>query len=50
LKDGTQSAGAGELASIPQTAKRLAAPMIRIAHSVSLEATLERLGCREKNA
>jgi hypothetical protein len=50
LKGGTVSARAGAHTSIPQTATRLAAPIIRIADSISQGHTLERIGCREKNA
>jgi hypothetical protein len=49
LNDGTQSARAGAHASIPQTATRLAAPMIRIADSIRLGDTLERILRHEKN-
>src|SRR4051812_48817219 len=46
---GVQPACAGAHASIPHTATRLAAPILRIANSLSLWATLERNGRRGKN-
>src|SRR5882757_6874997 len=44
-----QSARAGAHASIPHMATRLAAPIIRIADSISLRHTLGRIGRHEKN-
>src|SRR5271170_2688123 len=49
LNDGTVSARAGAHASIPHTATRLAAPMIRIADSLWLGDTLGRIARHEKN-
>jgi hypothetical protein len=49
LNGGTVSARAGAHASIPHTATRLAAPIIRIADSLSLEPTLKRIRRHEKN-
>src|SRR5260370_13894807 len=46
---GTRSACAGAHASIPHTATRLAAPIIRIADSISLGGTLKRIARHEKN-
>src|SRR3954452_11684146 len=48
-KGGTWSACAGTHASIPHMATRLAAPIIRIADSIWLAGTLERIGRRGKN-
>ena len=49
LNGGTQSARAGAHASIPHTANRLAAPIIRIANSIRLGDTLVRIAGHEKN-
>src|SRR5258705_5540540 len=49
LKGGTVSARAGVHASIPHMATRLAAPIIRIADSIWLGATLKRIRHYEKN-
>src|SRR5665213_1722557 len=49
LNGGTVSARAGAQASIPHTATKLAAPIIRIADSISLAATLKRIARHEKN-
>src|ERR1700733_3535371 len=50
LKGGTVSARAGVHTSIPQTATRLRAPIIRISRLHFADRTLERICCREKNA
>src|ERR1700737_4766292 len=50
LNQGNQSASAGAQASIPHTATKLAAPIIRIADSISLGGgTLKRIARHEKN-
>src|SRR5882757_10609574 len=49
LNGGTQSARAGAHASIPHTATRLTAPIIRIANSIPPKRTLRRIGRHEKN-
>ena len=49
LNGGTHSARAGAPASIPHSATRPAAPIIRIADSIWLGATLGRIGRHEKN-
>src|SRR5258705_8170209 len=49
LNGGTSPASAGAHASIPQTATRLAAPIIRIADSIWLRGTLKRIGGLGKN-
>src|SRR6267378_3849350 len=46
---GIHVAHAGAHASIPPTATRLKAPIIRIADSISLQHTLERISRHEKN-
>src|SRR5437899_1737101 len=49
LNQGTQSARAGAQASIPHTATRIAALIIRIADSISLAGILKRICGRGKN-